>query len=142
MLLREDKFSEIADELSEEREARGANVSPSAQATSAARTATAAAVDAEWARAAKVEKIAAQKLKKEQGKAAKKLVADAKKGGGGGGGAGKVGGGGAGGGGMNSTQACYDFVRDGSCRRGDACRFSHDLAVCNAASATLALGAV
>ena len=44
---------------------------------------------------------------------------------------------------MNSQQACYDFVRDGSCRQGDVCHFSHDLAVCNAASATpAALGAV
>ena len=130
MLLREDKLSEIADELNEEREARGANVSPSAQAKSAARTATAAAVDAERARAAKAEKTAAQKLKKEQEKAAKKLVADAKKGGGGGGGAGNAGGGGTG-----KAPACYDFIRDGSCSRGDACRFSHDPAACHAASA-------
>ena len=135
MLLREDKLSEIADELNEEREARGANVSPSAQAASSARTATATAVDAERARAAKAEKTAAQKLTQAQDKAAKKLVADAKKGGGGGGGASQGGGGGGGGGDKRPKQPCYGSVRDGSCKFGDGCKFSHYQTVCDAASA-------
>ena len=92
MLLREDKLSEIAGELNEEREARGTNVAPSAQTMASTRTAATTAADAERTRASKAEKNAAHKLKKEQDKAAKKLVADAKKGGGGGGGAGQVGG--------------------------------------------------
>ena len=148
MLLREHKLSEIADELNEERAARGANVPPSAQATSAARTATAAAVDAERARVAKAEKTAAQKLKKEQDKAAKKLVADAKRGGGGGGGASQGGGGGVGGGSGGAgkgatTSPCYDCIRDGSCKYGENCRFSHDRADCDAASASpAAVGAM
>ena len=133
MLLREDKLSEIADELNEEREARGANVAPSAQAAATARAATTAAAEAERARAAKAEKTAAQKLKQQEAKAAKKLVADAKKGAGGGGGAGrgggKVGGGGGGSAGEGAkTPPCYDFVRDGSCKFGGNCRFSHDQA--------------
>ena len=107
-------------------------MTPSAQAAAAARTAATAATDAERVRLTKAEKAAAQKLKQKEEKAAKKLVADAKKAAGGAGGAG---GGGAGGGGKGKGPACYDFVRDGSCARGDGCRFSHDPAVCDAATA-------
>ena len=139
MLLREGKLPEIADELNEERAARGSNVAPSAQATAAARTATAAAADAERTRASKAEKAAARKLEQEQDNAAKKVVADAKKGGGGGGGAGQVGRNAAGS--KFASQPCYDFVRDGSCRRGDADKFSQDLAACNAAPAVPAASA-
>jgi hypothetical protein len=117
MLLREDKLSEIADELGEERAARGANVTPSAQATAAARTAATAAADAERARSSKAEKTAAQKLKQSEAKAAKKVVADAKKAASAAGGAGgsRAGGGGTGGGDRRSEQPCYDFMRGGSC---------------------------
>ena len=138
MLLREDKLSEIADELSEERAARGANVTPSATATAAARNAATAATDAERARSSKAEKAAALKLKKSDAAAAKKVVAEAKaaasKAGGG-----RPGGGGAGGG-ATTKQACFDYMRDGSCKRGDECRFSHDPSTCDSATAAVPAG--
>ena len=144
MLLREGKLSEIADELGEERAARGANVAPSAQATAAARTAAAtAAANAERARLSKAEKAAAQKLKQSEAKAAKKMVADAKKAASAAGGAGgsRAGGGGTDGGDRKrGDQPCYDFMRDGSCARGDACHFSHDPSTCDAAKAAAPAG--
>ena len=145
MLLREDKLAEIADELGEERAARGANVAPSAQATAAARTAAATAADAERARASKEDKAAARKLKQAEAKAAKKVVADAKRaasaaGGAGGGGAGGGGAGGAGGKGKRGDQPCFNFQRDGSCIHGDGCHFSHDPATCDKATAAAPTG--
>ena len=91
-------------------------------------------------RSTKAEKAAAQKLKQQETKAAKKLEADAKKATGGGRGAGQGGGGSGGGGGGGAgngaeASSCYDFVRDGSCKFGDGCKFSHDRADCDAASA-------
>ena len=112
-------------------------MAPSAHATAAARTAATAATDAEHARASKEEKAAARKLKQTEAKAAKKVVADAKKAASAAGGAG---GGGAVGDGGRSKQPCYDFQRDGSCVRGDGCRFSHDPATCDKATAAAPTG--
>ena len=48
-----------------------------------------------------------------------------------------------GGTGKVNKAVCYDFIRDGSCSRGDSCRFRHDPAACDAASAVpAAAGAV
>ena len=116
---------------------------PSAHATAAARTAATAAADAERARSSKAEKTAAQKLKQSEAKAAKKVVADAKKAASAAGGAGgsRAGGGGTGGGDRKrGDQPCYDFMRDGSCARGDACHFSHDPSTCDAATAAAPTG--
>ena len=115
-------------------------MAPSAQATAAARTAATTAADAERARASKEEKAAARKLKQTEAKAAKKVVADAKKAASAAGGAGGGGAGGAGGKGKHGDQPCFDFQRDGSCARGDGCRFSHDPATCDKATAAAPTG--